>query len=302
MQTLEDLDTRLLVDLLRDRSRPRKSLGQHFLIDDDAIERTIGLAMESDCPLSENSHVLEIGPGPGSLTLALLRSSARVTALEIDPESVSHLQRVFGRTECEIEVREVDAISAAWPTEITHVISNLPYQISSPVLERIRVHHAKDPLKLVILLVQDEFAARMAMSTAPYDMGPLGLNLWLDFEVVLDRRISPDSFSPSPRVHSRLVTLRPVVRPETEELDKALFRITTKHCFAYRRRKLRTLLSESPLRLSRVSGWHKGRWGAAIAAMQDSEIEGLPSGWLDMRPENLEALDWVTLIRRLSSM
>ena len=81
MQTLDDLDTRLLVDLLRDRSRPRKSLGQHFLIDDDAIERTIGLAMESDCPLSENSHVLEIGPGPGSLTLALLRSSARVTKI-----------------------------------------------------------------------------------------------------------------------------------------------------------------------------------------------------------------------------
>ena len=101
----------------------------------------------------------------------------------------------------------MDAISAAWPTEITHVISNLPYQISSPVLERIRVHHAKDPLKLVILLVQDEFAARMAMSTAPYDMGPLGLNLWLDFEVVLDRRIAPDSFSPSPRVHSRLLSL-----------------------------------------------------------------------------------------------
>ena len=302
MQTLDDLDTRLLVDLLRDRSHPKKSLGQHFLIDDAAIERTIELAMESGCRLSERSHVLEIGPGPGSLTLALLRSGARITALEVDPESVSHLQRIFCGTECEIEVREEDAVSAAWPTGITHVISNLPYQISSPVLERIRAHHSKESLELVILLVQDEFAARMAMSSAPYDMGPLGLNLWLDFEVSLDRRLAPNSFSPSPRVHSRLVTLRPVFRPELEGIDRALYKITTKHCFARRRRKLRTLLSEPPRRLSRARGWHKERWGAAVAEILESDIEGLPSDWLDMRPEDLEAPDWVTLVRLLSSM
>ena len=301
MQTLDDLDTRLLVDLLRDRSHPRKSLGQHFLIDDGAIERTIELAVESGCRLSEDSHVLEIGPGPGSLTLALLRSGARITALEVDPESVSHLKRIFGGTECGIEVREVDAVSAAWPTGITHVISNLPFQISSPVLERIRAHHSKEALELVILLVQDEFAARMAMSTAPYDMGPLGLNLWLDFEVTLDRRISPSSFSPSPLVHSRLVTLRPEFRPELKGVDRALFKITTKHCFAHRRRKLRTLLSEPPRRLSRARGWHKERWGAAVAELGESENERLPSGWLDMRPGDLEVLDWVALVRLLSS-
>ena len=301
MQTLDDLDTRLLVDLLRDRSHPRKSLGQHFIIDEGAIERTIELAMESGCQLSEKSHVLEIGPGPGSLTLALLRSGARITALEIDPESFSHLQRIFGGTECEIEVREVDAVSAAWPEGITHVISNLPFQISSPVLERIRAHHSKEPLELVILLVQDEFAARMAMSSAPYDMGPLGLNLWLDFKVTLDRRLPPSSFSPSPRVHSRLVTLRPEFRPELDGIDRGLFRITTKHCFAHRRRKLRTLLSEPPRRLSRARGWHKERWGAAVAEMLESENEELPSGWLDMRPGDLETLDWGALVRLLSS-
>ena len=64
METLEGLDTRLLVDLLRDRVSPSKSLGQHYLVDDEVIERSIQLTEEFDCPLSRSSHVLEVGPGP----------------------------------------------------------------------------------------------------------------------------------------------------------------------------------------------------------------------------------------------
>ena len=67
MGALEGLDTRLLVDLLRDRVNPSKSLGQHYLVDDEVIERTIRLTEEFQCPLSGGSHVLEVGPGPGSL-------------------------------------------------------------------------------------------------------------------------------------------------------------------------------------------------------------------------------------------
>ena len=92
---MDDLDTRLLVDLLRDRIRPSKELGQHFLIDDSVISRSVSLA-SSKALLGEDSHVIEIGPGPGSLTLALLRAGTSVTAFEIDEEAVSHLQRVFG--------------------------------------------------------------------------------------------------------------------------------------------------------------------------------------------------------------
>ena len=66
---MDDLDTRLLVDLLRDRIRPSRDLGQHFLIDDSVISRSISLA-SAESPLGEDSHVIEIGPGPGSLTLS----------------------------------------------------------------------------------------------------------------------------------------------------------------------------------------------------------------------------------------
>ena len=301
MESLEGLDTRLLVDLLRDRINPNRLLGQHYLVDEEVIERTMRLTEEFHSPLSSDSHVLEVGPGPGSLTLELLRSHSNVTAIEIDKQSVEHLERIFGERKCTLVLEEADAVSERWPEGITHVISNLPYQISSPIVDRITKYHHSEPIQLSILLVQEEFAHRMAMFSAPYDIGPLGLNLWLDFDVSLDRRVSPSSFSPSPRVQSRLVVLKPAIRPEAEGTNKQLFRIITRHCFSNRRRKMRTLLSKPPSRISRVSGWHRERWSKSVTKLLSSKSLDLEDGWADLRPENLEPIDWVTIVAEISS-
>ena len=301
MDTLGGLDTRLLVDLLRDRKNPDKSLGQHFLIDDEVIDRSILMSEELGSPLSQRSHVLEIGPGPGSLTLAILRKGAKITAIEIDSESVAHLTRVFTEKGCELEVIEGDALSFDWPKGVTHVISNLPFQISSPILDRITKLNQNHPIQMSVLLVQEEFAHRMAMSTPPYDVGPLGLNLWLDFDVILDRRVPPNSFSPSPRVHSRLVALKPQSRPEVVGTNKQLFRIITRHCFTNRRRKIRTLLSNCPSRISRVSGWHRDRWRSSVSKLLESGGDNLREGWENLRPENLEPIEWIAFTKALSS-
>ena len=301
MDGLDDLDTRLLVDLLRDHRDPRKSLGQHYLVDDQVIDRTMEIPGEFYEQPSRDSHILEVGPGPGSLTLALLRSHAKVTAIEIDEESVAHLERVFGSREKPLLIQEGDAVKENWPGGITHVISNLPYQISSPIIERITRYNESDGIKLAIILVQEEFAHRMAMSTPPYDIGPLGLNLWLDFDVFLDRKVSPSSFSPAPRVNSRLVVMKPVNREEASGIDKRLFRMVTKHCFANRRRKLRTLLSNPPSRISRINGWHRDRWEKASSEILSTDSTKLASDWADMRPENLDPLDWLTIVSELSS-
>ena len=301
MDGLDDLDTRLLVDLLRDHRDPRKSLGQHYLVDDQVIDRTMEIPGEFYEQPSRDSHILEVGPGPGSLTLALLRSHAKVTAIEIDEESVAHLERVFGDRGKPLLIHEGDAVKESWPAGITHVISNLPYQISSPIIERITRYNESDGIKLAIILVQEEFAHRMAMSTPPYDIGPLGLSLWLDFEVFLDRKVPPSSFSPAPRVNSRLVVMKPVKREEASGIDKRLFRMVTKHCFANRRRKLRTLLSKPPSRISRIKGWHKDRWENASSEIISTNSARLPSNWADMRPENLNPLDWLTIVSELSS-
>ena len=301
MDGLDDLDTRLLVDLLRDHRDPRKSLGQHYLVDDQVIGRTMEIPGEFYEQPSRDSHILEVGPGPGSLPLALLRSHAKVTAIEIDEESVAHLERVFGSREKPLLIQEGDAVKENWPAGITHVISNLPYQISSPIIERITRYNESDGIKLAIILVQEEFAHRMAMSTPPYDIGPLGLNLWLDFDVFLDRKVSPSSFSPAPRVNSRLVVMKPVNREEASGIDKRLFRMVTKHCFANRRRKLRTLLSKAPSRISRINGRHKDRWAKASSGILSTASTRLDSDWADMRPENLDPLDWLTIVSELSS-
>ena len=299
MDGLDDLDTRLLVDLLRDHSDPRKSLGQHYLVDDQVIERTMDIPGEFSEQLSRGSHVLEVGPGPGSLTLALLRSHAKVTAIEIDRESVAHLERVFGDRENPLLIQEADAVKEKWPEGITHVISNLPYQISSPIIERITRYNASEGIKLAIILVQEEFAHRMAMTSAPYDLGPLGLNLWLDFEIYVDRKVHSNSFSPSPKVKSRMVVLKPISRPEVLGINKRLFRIITKHCFSNRRKKMRTLLSVPPNRISRVSGWHRDRWSSSVSRLIESGSTNIKQDWLNLRPENFEPSDWLSITREI---
>ena len=245
---------------------------------------------------------MEVGPGPGSLTLGILRTGARVTALEIDDEAVDHLNRVFTTNDQQFSLVKKDALKAQWPDDISHVIANIPYSISSPLLERIQRHHSETPLRSVVLLVQEEFAERMSMRGGPASSGPLGLSLWLDFEVLTDVKVPSSSFSPSPRVNSRLIMLRPIERTGmNSDFNRRLFRTITQHCFANRRRKLRTLLSSSPRRISRVKGWHRDRWKEASEAILKSQIPELPEDWENLRPENLETEHWVILSDTFSS-
>ena len=288
---MEDLDVRLLVDLLRDRITPNRSLGQHFLLDEAVIERAVEIA-SGNKPINQQSHVLEIGPGPGSLTLELLRTGARVTAIELDEEAISHLNRVFDSEEGRLQVIHGDALQIEWPQDITHIVSNLPYQISSPILEKIQRFHLNNQLQGIALLVQEEFAEKMAMSKGHASRGPLGHSLWLDFVVELDLKVPPHSFSPSPRVHSRLTNMIPIDRDSTASTDSRLYRMVISECFSNRRRKLRTTLKKPPNRLNRISGWHRSRWVTAIAS--------IPNETLDLRPENLSSEDWVKLISQIS--
>ena len=221
--------------------------------------------------------------------------------MEIDNESVSHLKRVFPDLGERFTLNEQDALIGNWPNDISHIISNLPYQISSPVLEKIQNHHLINPMSIIILLVQDEFAERMAMKRGYDTRGPLGMSLWLDFDVYLDRKIPSNCFSPAPKVNSRLVILIPTKRKELSNINRKLFKIITKHCFSNRRRKIRTSLSRSPKRLNRVKGWHKEKWINAISNISNKTIEGMPDEWLDLRPEDLEPNHWAILTNTISS-
>ena len=239
-------NARFLVDILRDNQPTNRELGQHYLFDTSVLNSAIEMAGN----LTE-LHVLEIGCGPGTLTHHLLLAGARVSAIEIDEGSLRHMQLQFQEelVADQLFLIEGDALTVEWPQDIDVIIANIPYQISSPLLERMQRKFRTTP---AVLLVQEEFAERMSMRGGPASSGPLGLSLWLDFEVLTDVKVPSSSFSPSPRVNSRLIMLRPIERTGmNSDFNRRLFRTITQHCFANRRRKLRTLLSSSP-RLSLI--------------------------------------------------
>lgn len=283
-------DARLLVDLLRDRNPVVRELGQHYLVDTSVLNAAIELAGD----ISEQ-HILEIGCGPGSLTHHLLRTGARVSAIEIDEGSLEHMHRHF---EEEIESEQLtlfsgDALTVEWPTDIDAIVANIPYQISSPLLERMQREVRTIP---AVLLVQDEFADRMAMAIGPLDRGPLGLSLWLDYDIEMGRGVPPSCFSPQPRVTSRLIRLEPIDRLAVLDsgIDRRMFRQITSQCFSDRRRKLRNLLKRAPRRLSRIPGWHRERWQGAIQSLLDHPL-------MEERPDMLEPKDWLDLCTQISS-
>ena len=283
-------DARFLVDLLRDYNPVVRELGQHYLVDTSVLNAAIEMAGDLS-----GKHVLEIGCGPGSLTHHLLHAGAHVTAIEIDTGSLEHMTRHFEEELAseQLILIEGDALTVKWPTNLDAIVANIPYQISSPLLERMQREVRTIP---AVLLVQEEFAERMAMAIGPLDRGPLGMSLWLDYDIEMGRRVPPSCFSPQPRVTSCLVRLNPIDRLSeySSEVDRRMFRQTTSQCFSDRRRKLRNLLKKSPRRISRIPGWHRTRWQGAIRSLENHPL-------MEERPDMLEPEDWLDICTLISA-
>lgn len=277
-----------LVARLQARQPNDRSLGQHFLTDETHLAAIVSLAGDL-----EGRTVLEIGPGPGTLTEHLLRAGAVIHAIEIDSEAVDHLQATFDE---EIQAGALvltkgDALTATWPNKIDAVVSNIPYQISSPLIDALEKHRQRNGApEVVVLLVQEEFAERLTLAT-PADRGSLGICTALGWASTMERRVPPGAFRPPPAVMSRVCVLRPVDHPT--DVDHRLVRQTVHAAFHHRRRKLRTSLRRPPRRLSRLPGWHATRWAAALTSMDDDPM-------LDLRPEDLTVEAWCTFCRRLA--
>jgi 16S rRNA (adenine1518-N6/adenine1519-N6)-dimethyltransferase len=291
---MEDVDARLLIDLLLDHRSADYSLGQHFLHDEKTLLEAISLCVNAGEPLDNESHVIEIGPGPGSLTLHLLQTGTVVTAIEIDDEAVNHLNRNFKTeiSEKKLHIFHGDALKTEWPTS-THIIANIPYQISSPLIDKISRLPVDQRPRCVVLLVQQEFAERLSLQGGPDSMGSLGLTTALDWDVTLGSVVPPHCFVPSPKVHSRLVRLTPKI-DDSIDINRKLHRIVIQHIFKFRRRKVRSRLKEVPKRIQRVQGWYRSKWKAAIDSLDEN-----PPFDLDARPDEISPEEWIELIRRL---
>lgn len=216
----------------------RKSLGQHFLLDPNLTARIARAA----APL-EGVTVIEIGPGPGGLTRALLESDAkRVVAIERDRRCVEALGDLVRAYPDRLMVIEGDALSrddARLAPEPTKVVANLPYNIATALL--LKWLEAPQRYVSLTLMFQKEVAARLVARPGSGDYGRLSvLTQWL-CEVRRLFDVTPKAFVPPPKVTSSVVQLVPRAEPLYPAERSSLERVTAA-AFGQRRKMLRASL------------------------------------------------------------
>jgi 16S rRNA (adenine1518-N6/adenine1519-N6)-dimethyltransferase len=187
--------------------RPRKALGQNFVHDANTLRRIV-----SSSGISKADHVLEVGPGLGSLTLALLDRGATVTAVEIDPVLAGRLPKTIAEhSHSEIHrltVINQDVLSlrpADLAEQPTAVVANLPYNIAVPALMHL---FAEFPtIRTAMVMVQAEVAERLAAEPGGKDYGVPSAKIRFFGDVRRYGMVSPTVFWPIPRVYSGLVRI-----------------------------------------------------------------------------------------------
>ncbi|GAB6966519.1 16S rRNA (adenine(1518)-N(6)/adenine(1519)-N(6)) -dimethyltransferase RsmA [Komagataeibacter kakiaceti JCM 25156] len=216
----------------------RKALGQHFLLDPAMTARIAALAGDLS-----GQHVVEVGPGPGGLTRALLDTdAASVTAVEVDMRAVAVISELAARAPSRLRVIEADAMRHDLTTLCPpprQIIANLPYNVGTPLLVG-WLRQASAWTRLT-LMFQQEVAERICAAPGSSHYGRLGVLAQWTCRCGMLMHIPPGAFSPPPKVHSAVVGLI----PHAEQPDAALFRAMeriTAAAFGQRRKMLRGAL------------------------------------------------------------
>lgn len=213
-----------------------RRLGQHFLARQSILERIA----EAACPEPAET-VLEIGPGRGALTAHLLPRAERVIAIEIDPVLVNYLRAKF-RDEPRLVLVEADVLKvdlAQWGT--TAVAGNLPYYITSPILEK--TLRLGERLLRAVFLMQKEVAERLIARPGTRDYGFLTVQTQLLSAPELLFPVPSAAFRPPPKVDSAVVRLTPRASDQfIAEADQAAFLNFVSRCFRQKRKTIRNNL------------------------------------------------------------
>jgi len=226
--------------------RPRKALGQNFVHDANTVRRVV-----SASGVSRSDHVLEVGPGLGSLTLALLDRGAAVTAVEIDPVLADRLEQTVAEhshSEADrLTVLNRDILSirrSDLAAEPTAVVANLPYNVAVPALLHLLAEFPS--VRTVMVMVQAEVAERLAAEPGGKDYGVPSVKMRFFGRVRRFGTVSPTVFWPIPRVYSGLVRIdRYEVSPwpTDEAFRRRVFELID-IAFAQRRKTSRNAFAE----------------------------------------------------------
>lgn len=231
-------EVRALADQLN--LKPTKKLGQNFVVDANTCRKIVKLAT-----VEKSDIALEIGPGLGSLTLALLEEASQVIAIEIDSRLANQLPMTAsdrGFDQNKLKVINADAISVReLAFKPTVLVANLPYNVSVPVLLNILEHFPT--ITRGVVMVQSEVADRLAAVANNKDYGSptVKANWWAHLKIA--GNVSRSVFWPIPNVDSSLVRFDRHLPAGSEAERVATFTVVD-HAFAKRRKMLRSALSQ----------------------------------------------------------
>lgn len=253
--------------------RAKKRFGQHFLTD----PRLLGRIADA-VGASPGTRVLEIGPGHGALTAALLARGADLVAIEKDRDLVPGLRERFPA----LEVVEGDALDLDWHALAPGAIicGNIPYNVTTPLIDRALLP-PRPPR--VVFLVQKEVAERVIAPAGSEHYGALSVGVQAVARAERLFNVAAGAFSPPPKVASAVLRLEPLAAPLVADADVGAFRRLVVGCFSYRRKTLLRGLRE-------LLGWEAERVSVALGQA------GLDAGG---RPETLEPAAFARLLSAL---
>ena len=220
--------------------KPTKKLGQNFVIDQNTVEKIVKTAQ-----IDKSSNVIEIGPGLGSLTLALLQTGAKVTAIEIDEKLAKLLPQTAknkGLNEQNLKVINKDALKikdSDVESSVNVLVANLPYNVSVPVI--LHFLEVFPNIKKYLIMVQSEVADRLASPAGSKTYGAPSVKVQWYGQVKKSFAISRNIFWPVPNVDSDLVEINRSKKID-ETMRNNLFTLIDL-AFEQRRKMLRSALS-----------------------------------------------------------
>lgn len=219
-----------------------KNLGQNYLIDKNKRDQIIGFGN-----ITKDDVILEIGTGIGTLTIELAKRARKVIAIEQDSKICAILaERLEDEKIDNVELINDDALKVDFPP-FNKIISNLPYQISSPITFKFLDYD----FDLAVLMYQKEFASRMNGKVATKDYSRLSAMLYFKCDVEKLTDVSNESFIPKPQIDSTVVRLTPKENTVTDE-DFEIYSKFTKALFQHRNKKIKNALIDSRHIMSRI--------------------------------------------------
>ncbi len=219
--------------------RARKRFGQHFLIDGNVVTRIVAAINPQ-----QGDHIVEIGPGLGVLTEALLSCVPELDAVELDRDIIPKLAERCGKlgslTIHEADALQFDFMALAGDKRPLRIVGNLPYNISTPLM--FHLIESSQVISDMHFMLQKEVVNRLAAQPGNKDYGRLSVMMQFHCQVDSLFDVPPESFDPPPKVNSAVVRLIPYSEPPVKVNDVKILEKVVTQAFSQRRKTIRNTL------------------------------------------------------------